>query len=216
MAKPKVQPPVRSQSLITHAVNTGRSEGFPVSLAVLARTEGTVTLGLDMGSAPVPSKRYAADVCDATLCDGDLRLVFAQRSLESGVFESALVIKLNPMAAQQFIGSLAEMNGPTVQEIARRVGETVRPLERVAVAKQMVSVVANFVTVAVAGFEACLDFYHASAFAMRAVDAQTKSQLELEPVVRVDLRTGALMAVTDELGRLESQLPRPSTSNTEA
>lgn len=207
MARSKVAPSAQLQSLISHSVNTGRSEGFPVALSPVAQSDGSVTFGVDIGSAPVPSKRYAADACEVDLKDGNLRMIFAQRGIGDEPFESALVIKLNPLAARNLIESVGDMDNPTVAEIAEKIGEERRPLERVARARQMVSVVANFVTVAVAGFETCVDFYHASAFSIRAIDAKKKTHLGLEPVVRVDITTGLFMAIQDALEALAPQLP---------
>jgi len=195
------------QHLISHAVNSGRNEGHPVAMVAMGKSQSgdAVTFGLDMASAPVPQRRYAADVCSVDMRDGDVRFIFAQRGLREG-FDSALVVRLNPLAARQFLDTTKAMRGPSTEEIAAKVGATLRPMEAAQEAKQMVGVVANFIAVAVAGWEACLDFYHASAFAMRAVDTK-KNQLELEPVVRVDLNTGSFMGMVRGLDQLAEYLP---------
>lgn len=176
-------------------------------MVVVTRSEDSVTFGLDMGSAPVPTRRYAADACSIDVRSGDVRFIFAQRGLTEEEFESALIVRLNPLAARQFIDSMSEVKQPTIAELAKKVGESLRPLEPIARARQMVSVLANLASVAVAGFEACIDFYHASAFAMRAVEVKGKNQLELEPVVRVELRTGLFLALLAALNGVAAQLP---------
>jgi hypothetical protein len=207
MPKHKAQPSATLQTLISHAVSSGRSEGHPVPMVAVARSEGSVMFGLDMGSAPVPTRRYAADACSIDIKSGDVRFIFAQRSLNDEEFESALVVRLNPLAARQFIDSLKGIQEPTIAQVASNVGESIRALEPITKARQMVSVLANLASVAIAGFESCVDFYHASAFAMRAIDVKGKNQLELEPVVRVELRTGLFLAVLEALEEIADQLP---------
>jgi hypothetical protein len=176
-------------------------------MVAVARSEGSVMFGLDMGSAPVPTRRYAADACSIDIKSGDVRFIFAQRSLNDEEFESALVVRLNPLAARQFIDSLKGIQEPTIAQVASNIGESIRALEPITKARQMVSVLANLASVAIAGFESCVDFYHASAFAMRAIDVKGKNQLELEPVVRVELRTGLFLAVLEALEEITDQLP---------
>lgn len=71
-------------------------------------------------------------------------------------------------------------------------------------ADEPTSTVALAVTVILAGFaggEGCLDFYHASPFAVHRV-TEGATQIGLEPVVRVTLPTAALFALLDELRRI--------------
>ena len=177
-------------------------------MTVISRSEASISFGIDMGKAPVPSRRYAADACSVEFRNGELRFIFAQRSLDESEFESALVVRLNPMAAHQFINSMREIKQPSISQLAERVGEVVRPLETISNSKQMISVLANLASVAVAGFEACIDFYHASAFAMRSMDTSARNELELEPVVRVEIRTGLFLALLAALDEVSNLLPK--------
>lgn len=169
-----------------------------------------ITSGIDIAQAPVPPRRYVCDIADIKVQDGDIRLVFAQRTLGEDALDSALVIRLNPVATWQLLKSLGEMQFPGVQGIADQLNIGVIPLTPVtARPSQMASVVANLVGIAVAGFETCLDFYHASAFSIRA--AKSASQIAVEPVVRVDMQTGLFLSWVEALREIaQKHLPRQS------
>lgn len=172
---------------------------------VSSGTGETITMGLDIRHAPVPQRRYATDICSLEFDGSDVKIVFAQKCLFGDGIESALLVSINPSAAKQFVESLQTIKNPSVEEIMERVGIEPILLSKLSQApKQMVSVVANFGAVAVAGWESCIDFYHASPFAIRNID-ETKNQLDLESVVRVDIRTALFATLTKELVSL---LPR--------
>lgn len=206
MNRPKVMPPTHARSLISGAIRPLRSEGHAVAMIPMDRTSSgdVVGFGLDLATAPVPSRRYAADVCFVELEDGAVKFVFGQRGLSD--FESALIVRMNPHAARQFLDSLREMNSPSIKELAAMVDAEMRPQRKIGEARQSVGVVANIAAVALTTWEGCIDFYHASAFAFRAF-ARKSGHLEVEPVVRVDLSMGLFLGLVDALERLASQLP---------
>jgi hypothetical protein len=137
-----------------------------------------------------------------------LRLIFGQNSLGGGPLDTALVIRMSPMAGRQFAESTDQMENPGLNAIAENVGITAESLVQITVRPhQTANMVANFVAAAVSGYETCLDFYHASAFAMRNVAHQ--NSLELEPVVRVDMRTSIFMSLVSEIQAIVKTLPVP-------
>jgi hypothetical protein len=219
MAKTKPQtisvPKVHASSLIQGLVapkTSARREGHAIPLQRLSESAGangtTVTLGLDIASAPVPQRRYACEVCSVDFDGHELRLIFGQNSLGGGPLDTALVIRMSPMAGRQFAESTDQMENPGLNAIAENVGITAESLVQITVRPhQTANMVANFVAAAVSGYETCLDFYHASAFAMRNVAHQ--NSLELEPVVRVDMRTSIFMSLVSEIQAIVKTLPVP-------
>ena len=187
-----------------------RYEGHPLSVlkmpAGLGSSEEVITVGLDISSAPVPQRRYAAELCEVRFEYNDLRLIFAQRTLDRGGLDSALIVRMNPNAGRQLLRSINDMQSPGLDGIAEAMGIRAMPLEKISQRpSQMANVVANLVAIAVSGFETCMDFYHASAFAMRNVaDSDT---LAVEPIVRVDVQTAIFVSMVKELRALESVMP---------
>ena len=191
-----------------------RREGHAIPLQKLSESIGTngttVTLGLDIASAPVPQRRYACEVCSVEFAGQELRLIFGQNSLGGGALDSALVIRMSPLAARQFSESTDQMENPGLGAIAESLGIKAEPFVQIVVRPhQTANMVANFVAAAVSGYETCLDFYHASAFAMRNVTH--RNALELEPVVRVDMRTSIFMSIVTEIQTIVKNLPAPKT-----
>jgi hypothetical protein len=204
MAKPKFEPPTRVQRVAAR-----RSEGHPLPLTEVRTSSehtGYVTFGVDIGAAPVPQRRYACELCTVKAQNGDVRLIFAQRSLGPDAFESALVVRMNPHAARQFLKSLDLINSPSIATIAEQMKIAKVPLTEITQRPhQMANVVANLASVAVSGYETCIDFVHASPFAMRA--ASTSKELAVEPVVRVDIPTALFMSLIDGLRSAVAAFP---------
>lgn len=168
-----------------------RREGHPISLLKLREDPSTesnaVTLNLNMSEAPIPERRYVADVCMLKTGEDGVRFVFGQRDLEDQGLDSALVVRMNPQAARDLSDSLNSMTEPTLEQIMEVMRIKGSPLLSAAgKPRQMVSLMSNICSVAVSGYEVCMDFYHASAFAFRVTTGQ---KLDVEPVVRVDIPT---------------------------
>lgn len=165
--------------------------------------DGTVQFGLDLNDAPVPSRRFIADVASVVRARGEVKLVFGQERIGSPSLRSMLVVQMSEPGAKQCLQSFTTMT-PSLGSMAESMGLEAEQLsEGLVEPDQAVSFAANFVAAAIAGAETCLDFYHASPFALRSV--QFNKKLSLEPVVRVDIRLSLLKAVIDELERIESQ-----------
>lgn len=198
MAKPKVtsvpsaKKPVSGlmQGLMAKAEpqTPARREGYPIPMNILSdNSEGADEIGLDITKAPVPTRRYAADFCSVREDKGEMRIVFAQYGFDEDDIESALIIRMSSTAVKQFVNSLSGM-GKDLSELINPLNISEEALsENVPRPNQIANMMANICSVAVAGQEACLDFYHISAFAIRKVEGGS-SEMEVEPVVRVDMR----------------------------
>lgn len=186
----------------------GRVEGHSIPMQMISEgpTGATAKFGLDITSAPVPQRRYAAELCSVQYVSNEVRFTFGQHGLGGGPLESALVIRMNPIAAKGFADSIAELANPSIDEIAAGLDLVEEPLGNIKERpNQVANMIANFVGVAVAGHETCLDFYHASAFAMR--NAVNRHTMEVEPVVRVDLRTSLFISAAAKLREIVDAFP---------
>lgn len=186
-----------------------REEGHLIELSHSLVGSDGIEIAFDISKAPVPPRRYVAEVCSVSIIDGHLRLVFGQRALgEDDQLDSALVIRLSPHAAHHFVNMVYGMNRPGLDAIAAVVGVKPEPLmSKVPRPTQMAHLEANMAALGVSGFEACLDFYHASPFVMRNIEK--KKQVGVEPVVRVTLSTGMLLSLTSRARELVVELPAP-------
>ena len=195
---------------VTHSASRP-GEGYALELTrqIVPQPDGTSLslVGLNLSSAPVPDRRYVADLA-TVLYQRELKLIFAQEtiSLTSPALRSMLVVHIAPNAARQFLQSLESMDSPSLDELAKRSGIEPEPLSEITnEPEQTVAFAANMVAAAVGGREACLDFYHASVFAM--VNISKASKVPIDPVVRVDLRTSLLLSLRDALRELQKDFP---------
>lgn len=184
-----------------------RSDGHPLALipesGVLS--SDTVRFGLDLSSAPVPQRRYAADICTVTFANNEAKLIFAQCCILGLALDSALVIRMSSHAIVMFAESLRGIRNPSVEELAQRLNIAPESLTSItSKPAQTANMVANICSVAVSGHEACLDFYHASAFASKK--AETTNALEVEAIVRVDMRTSLFLPLISRTLELEAEI----------
>lgn len=186
-----------------------RADGHLIELSHSLVGSDGLEIAFDISKAPVPPRRYVAEVCSVSIVDNHLRLVFGQRALgEDEQLDSALIIRLSPHAAHHFVNMIDSMNRPGLEAIAATVGVKVEPLwEKLPRPTQMAHLEANMAALGVSGFESCLDFYHASPFVMRNIEQ--KKQVGIEPVVRVTLSTGMLLSLISCARVLVVELPAP-------
>lgn len=164
-----------------------------------------ITYGLNLNEAPVPTRRYVADVADAVSKRGGIHLIFGQEKVGSDDLRSLLVIHVSASSIRAILQSFAQMT-PTFQQIAETVGSEREALSSVREGSaQAVAFSATGCACAAAGEDACLDFYSVSPFSVRSV--QVVKKVAVDPVVRVDLRVSLLAALIEKLTMLEKALP---------
>jgi len=203
MAKNTHTQPKAHPQLKTAAASTSRPEGTMIEAQVQTRigvsgiTE--ISLGFDLNKAPAPTRRYFADVASIEQTKSWIKVSFAQRRIGGG-FRSMVALQLTNAATKVFLTSVQQLS-PSIETIAQQANIEPEPMSVIdAEPVQVIEAVANFFAAAMAGEEACIDFYHASAFAMRSV--VTDRKLGVEPVVRIDLRFGMLLGVVNKLREL--------------
>jgi hypothetical protein len=186
----------------------GRKDGHPLPLRRVndaASVGGVEMYGLDLSSAPIPQRRYAAELCSVLFEKNEAKLIFAQPQFGSDVLESALVIRMSPVAVTQLAESIHAISSPTLAEICERVD--IEP-EEISIftshPKNVANAVANICSIAISGHETCMDFYHASAFA--AKKSESSDELEVDPVVRVDIRTALLVPLIQCIFDIETKI----------
>lgn len=161
----------------------------------------------NLSALPVPDRHYTADICDVVYSRETVHILFGQERFGAiqGV-RNLVVIKMTPAAIVGYLTTLAEPDRPSFDDAIRDLQIEAEVLTRVEEEpKETVVLRANVVLTAVVGREACMDFYYASPFSKSAA-AHTR-KLALDPVVRVDLRTGLLLGLHKAFRTIVSDLP---------
>jgi hypothetical protein len=184
----------------------GEGKEIEVVRRTVPQPDGTTAfeMDIDVSYAPVPDRRYVADA-GAILFEGDaLRLVLGQRLLLGNELRSAVIVFLSAQAAVQFLKTCEKFH-PSLQEYAGKHQISDRLTEIHEEPLHVTSVTANIILAAFSGRESCLDFYDSSPFVLGIV--QKGGKMALDPILRVDLGTGLLLALIDKMISLKSSLP---------
>lgn len=193
-----------------------QGEGFSIETErqQVVGVDGTtnITLGINIAQAPVPDRRYVADVVSVQSSKGGYLLLFGQQRLGRPDLRSLLVIHMTSTAAMSFLRSCLEISDPTLEQLAKSLGIVpVAPADIDDEPEQTVAMSANLVGVAVANDECCLDLYHMSAATVHA--ANKGGKVQVIPVVRVEMSTGQLIGLLEELKKLPSTLTEPGDTH---
>ena len=173
----------------------------------------SVVMEISLSKAPVPERRYVADVAAILYERETVKLLFGQKKISSPDLRSLLVIHMSPMAARRLVESVTKLDA-SILKLAQGIKLGAEPLDKISnEPEQTVAFVSNMVAVALSGREACMDFYHVSSFSM--ANAANSKKMGLEPVVRLDIRSTMLIALIEELKRIESNFPPEDTERLE-
>lgn len=185
----------------------GDGEVLRVIKQPLPQLDGSTLLevGFDLAEAPVPARRYIAEIAQVVQEPELVRLCFGQRLVVGKGLRSLLVLNMTPDHLADFLRSCDQF-WVNVQSQVKSSGIEPIPLYRITEEpSQTVSMAVNLIAAAYASREACLDCYHISPFTFRAL--QHSDHIGLNPVVRIDLPTSLLYSLLKALLELRSALP---------
>jgi len=181
---------------------------IPFTKRIIAQSGGggVVELSLLMESAPVPERRYTADGVLVGLGKDDVRVVFGQFQLDGTSLRSILIVKLSFDAVHIFLKGCEQVLPQLRTLVMSNAMHQPEPLELPSKEpSQVVVFSANILAAGYMGREANLDVFSASAFAFRS--ANNGNALPVDPVVRVDLSTGTLLSMMEQVERLKDGVP---------
>ncbi len=175
------------------------------------RPDGTTALeiGLDLSEAPVPDRRYLADIAAVKAVDDSLQLLFGQRTIGGKTLRSLVVLVLTPEGVRNFLKTCTEFS-PKLHAYLDRIAAAKAELSTIEEEpEQTVAMPVSIIAAAHVERDACIDFYHASPSAIRSVlhhgDANV---IGIDPVVRIQLSTRLLAAVVDGIEEATKSLPQ--------
>lgn len=197
---------------IPHRAGEGTLVDVAVKEIVGTTGRSISQMGINLARAPVPDRKYAADTCSVSYANQTIRISFGQQRLNNdGKLRSLVVVLLSPPSIAEFIKSTHSVVNPSFAEIAERVGFVAEELPKLREEPdQSIALAANMILVAMSGFDSCLDFYQASPFAIRT--AAHTHKLAVEAVVRIDLRSGLLLGLLDEMDIIQKEFPKSVTN----
>lgn len=187
------------RELVAHKIQHRPGEGHLLDVTVISAdaAAGTMTIGLNASSLPVPERRFSCDAVQVTSSAGGARLLLAQRQPVGDGLLSMVVINFATEPVTQFLQSIHEefLKQAVAFVGARKVAVAASVFSENA--QQSVVLTSSYILAGHSGFSACMDFYNASPFSIQHLAVVRK--LALEPVVRVNLSTGLLIALIDGL-----------------
>ena len=106
---------VKSPKLLTSLRKGEGSSVVSIDRQDIGSSDGNTYLqmGINLGSASVPERRYAAEVCSVVSESDLIRLIFCQRKV-SGGFRSLMEIMMTATSAFRFYELVSGMTQPTV------------------------------------------------------------------------------------------------------
>jgi hypothetical protein len=196
-----------SQGLEQVKFHTRPGEGaiIEINRKMTPKPDGTFEfqIALDLGSAPVPDRRYVADAAHVTYSNSVVSLIFWQKKITSSEARSMVVVTIASAAVLQHLQNAeAQMNSLMKSVYANEGTLEALPMEPL----QTVCLAANIIASGWSGREACIDFYYASPFVLGMLPKNGK--FSAEPIVRVTLSTGILNAVWHKMASYKSLFPK--------
>lgn len=207
MAKPRNLP--RFQQVQQVTARPGEGTVIASVAKRIAHPDGTTTIALqlNLNTAQVPDRRYAANAA-SLVHEGDrVTFIFGHRRLGRKELRSLVLVEMITPAVHQLLESSKAMLVSAWKFVAKN------ELARTSLAEinedvpgQTVPFIANICTAGFTGRDACMDFYFASPFAAQI--AGGGGDFQAEPLVRVSMPTMLMLAIYERLKELEPSLPR--------
>lgn len=174
-----------------------------VSQAVSVNGRTITSMGVDMSTAPVPDRKYVADIYGIVQAASTTKLLFGQQRIGRQELRSLLVVHMSTKSIQQFLENLPDGSGGNArfEDVASEFQLTAElPAKIVDEPSQVVAFKASAIVAAMSGPDACLDFYQVSPSALIA--ARNADVIAVDPVVRVDVPSAILLGLAKELLRI--------------
>ena len=178
-------------------------EGHAVDVAILPATKGAATqYRIDTSSLPVPDRKLTSDAVGLIRGDYMVKLLFAQREANDDGFLSLLTVQMSFDSVHSFLRTMVPLEDGL--EAFNKI-----PVGKLSVIKgrvqQSAAVSASIVLAGYTGTDGCLDFYYTSPFSVQSISFGNK--LAVEPVVRVNIPTPLLIAMSRGLREIAPDLP---------
>lgn len=164
-----------------------------------------VSLTADFSSAPVPDRRYVADVASVVRVDDIVQLIFGQQKVGTDDLRSLVVIHMSCSAIRNFLDNSETIN-TAMRLIKTKFSLSSRKLIDIKhEPTQTVALAASIIMASVSGREACLDFYYSSPYV--AVQVAQGGKFMVDPTARIMLPVNLLLSILEKLDEIKADLP---------
>lgn len=181
---------------------------MPVVKRDIPHPDGSTTTeyNLDLDQMPIPERRYVADVAWVDHRDDFIRFIFGQRALSGEKLRSVVIVNLYPEPIRNMLGRSAEFVANIAEFLKRNEMAVSDPGPLPEEPNQTVALTANVMSLTFVGREAEWDFFHLPPSGVRKIDE--RSDVVMDPVVRIDLATRLVAGILQALERLLPSLPQ--------
>jgi hypothetical protein len=161
----------------------------PVRLRVTALDSASslVEIGVDYSLAPVPHLHYDADYCDVAESRTGVVLIFGKLRTGSDQLRTKIEIAFSTENFVKLVWRSSEALHESVRKLS--AGRSLEPVEKPGDTDKVQCFRSNNVFMAVLSSEAVLDFYYISPGDIHLAQTKKKTDVSLEPVVRVVVST---------------------------
>jgi hypothetical protein len=159
---------------------------------------------VDMGDAPVPERRYVADIASVSYRDGTVYLVFGQRKLVGRGLRTMVVLTMSSLGVLNFLKACEGIPSEVLNKFVSP-NLVLKPDDFEEEPSQVVDLAANLIVAGFSGREACFDFYFVSPYVLGQLAQGGK--FAVDPVVRVILQSGLASAIVKSLQAFKEQFP---------
>jgi hypothetical protein len=174
-------------------------EGEGVSISVSTRNFGSyVQAGIDLAQLPAPARRFSADAAELRQETTGARLLFGQTEPILGGLLSLLVVNMDREAVAGFKDSIDENFRSSIKHNEFIPGALTQFKTK---ADQTAVLTCSMAYVGYTGDDGCIDFYYSSPFAKQQMG--TSKKLSVDPVVRVNLPSGVMISIINEICKFD-------------
>ena len=202
-----MSPVTKKPSAVISKIHSRPGEGHSVDI-VINTADGNENVGyMDMGSLPVPDRRFACDAVGFKVLNTDIQLFFAQSKPVGNGWLSLLVLNMGFESVRQFLKSAPSTFADNfLSAYKNQLKAVITDFKEPA--DQTVILAVSIVLTGYSGTNGCMDFYYASPFSQQQM--ATVRKLSVEPVVRINLPSPLVFAIIESLRTAEKQFPNLS------
>ena len=186
------------------ALEKAHSGPIRMRIRELKEGQGLIELALDYWKAEVPSRAYFADY--ATVLEGraDVTLLFGR--LVPGTEKLRTQVEIS-FSRDSFVAQLWKSSRGLHENLRKTTDRQLAQLKNVVYSDVVHTSRANNVFMAILGEEALLDFYYIAPSDIHFVRLGHRSQVNLEPVIRISLPSPLLLEFLNAGEALVNKMP---------
>src|ERR1039458_989724 len=166
--------------------------------------QGLVEMWLDYEKADVPARAYFADYVDVLQGRADVTLIFGR--LVSGAKKLRTQAEIS-FSRDAFVAQLWRSSQELHEILKKNEGWRLPPLEGIAYSDTVHTSRASAVFMAVLGEESIFDFYYIAPSEIHFVKMGRRSNVNLDPVIRISLPSPLVLEFLDKCEAFVSTMP---------